>query len=245
MKHIQAILIGIAVVTVILVVILYGNRKTVSPPVQTSSIVGCYVAHNANDVYTLHIESEQAGAVSGTLAFDNFDKDSSSGSLNGTYKNNILLGDYAFRSEGMDSVMQVVFKKSGNDFIRGYGPVNQDGTRFTDTNNITYDASSALSVFKKESCTVTTSAVTFPHGGENLVAGQTYTLTWSGGPDPIQIFLVNTALKSAGASVSISDRIYGVKNTGSYAYTVPATMLPGTYEFQIGNSTSNTFQVVK
>ena len=48
--------------------------------------------------------------------------------------------------------MQVIFKKTGDDFIRGYGEVKNEGTRFVDTNNITYDSSSPLSVFKKTEC---------------------------------------------------------------------------------------------
>ncbi len=87
------------------------------------------------------------------------------------------------------------------------------------------------------------SQITFPAGGETLIKGQTYTLQWTGGPEPTQIFLIDTSLKSAGASVSISDRIYGIKNTGSYVYKVPTTVKDGIYEFQIGNKTSKTFEI--
>jgi hypothetical protein len=124
-----------------------------NPPAgETSSIAGCYVSRTGKDVYTLQVKPEEGNSVSGSLSFQNFEKDSSSGTFNGTYDDGILLGDYAFRSEGMDSVMQVIFKKSGDDFIRGYGDVNADGTSFTDIHNITFDPSSTLNVFKKEPC---------------------------------------------------------------------------------------------
>jgi hypothetical protein len=87
--------------------------------------------------------------------------------------------------------------------------------------------------------------IIFPIGKEKLVAGQTYTLKWSGGPDPMQIFLVDTSLKSIGTSVSISDRMYNIKNVGSYDYEIPAQLKPGIYEFQIGDQTSKTFEIVK
>lgn len=120
---------------------------------QVPSILGCYIAGTAKDVYTLNIQSETGENVLGTLAFKNFEKDSSSGTFSGTYNNGILLGDYAFQSEGTDSVMQVVFKKTGDNFIRGYGNVDYtNGIRFTDLNNITYDSSSSLAVFKKGLC---------------------------------------------------------------------------------------------
>lgn len=116
------------------------------------SILGCYRIRSEKDVYTLSIFEQEESDVEGTLEFDNFEKDSSSGTFEGTYENEILLGDYAFQSEGTNSVIQVTFKKSGEDFIRGYGPLNTDGTRFTDLSKVTYDSSAPLSVFKKEAC---------------------------------------------------------------------------------------------
>ena len=119
---------------------------------ESRSVLGCYIAGTPKDVYTLHIQSQEGEYASGTLVFKNFEKDSSSGTFIGTYKSGILLGDYAFQSEGLDSVIQVIFKKSGENFVRGYGEVNAEGNRFIDLNNITYDSSSSLSVFKKMDC---------------------------------------------------------------------------------------------
>ncbi len=135
-----------------------------APIVAEDSIMGCYAVNYNKDVYTLDIASQQGENVSGTLAFKNFEKDSSSGTFSGTYKDSILLADYAFRSEGTDSVMQVIFKKMGDDFVRGYGDVDAaTGTRFTDVNNINFDASSPLSVFtRQENCA--DSASTAPQG---------------------------------------------------------------------------------
>jgi len=118
---------------------------------QTESIEGCYVSRTDKDVYTLNIKNQDAASVSGTLAFKNFEKDSSSGNFAGTYNNGILFGDYSFASEGMDSVMEVAFKKEGDAFIRGYGPVIDQGTRFESLDTVTYERST-LSVFEKEAC---------------------------------------------------------------------------------------------
>lgn len=101
---------------------------------------GCYVATLAKDVYSLAILSQEKEKVSGTLVFKNFEKDSSAGTFEGEYKDGILFGEYAFRSEGMDSLMQVIFKKTENGFQRGFGDVDEEtGTTFTDLNAITYD----------------------------------------------------------------------------------------------------------
>lgn len=86
--------------------------------------------------------------------------------------------------------------------------------------------------------------IIFPKGNEELTKGETYALKWVGGGNPIQIFLIDTALKPQGASVSVADRIYNVENKGTYEYVVPQTVPNGVYEFQIGNRTSATFQIV-
>ncbi len=138
------------IVTVVLIAIIgtfiafWAKQKPVevpNPPAtsQVESIKGCYVATLAKDVYTLKVLSQTGENFIGTLEFKNFQKDSSSGTYVGTYKDGILLGDYAFRSEGMDSVMQVIFKKIGNDFVRGYGDLTATGDRFTDISKVTFD----------------------------------------------------------------------------------------------------------
>ena len=145
------------IIIVILVIIVLGTlfyfNRTKSVPINEeikivaeNGIKGCYVATLGKDVYTLTILSQQGESFEGTLKFKNFEKDSSSGTFNGTYKDGILLGDYSFQSEGMDSVMQVIFKKIGDDFIRGYGDVNANGNRFTNINDITYDQSAIFKV---------------------------------------------------------------------------------------------------
>ena len=128
------------------------------PPIETTenSIVGCFVVNFNKDVYTLNILSQLGEAVKGILVFKNFEKDSSSGTFEGRYQDGILLGDYSFRSEGTDSVVQVIFKRSGNDFIRGYGVMNKTGDHFADLSNIIYDQLAPLAVFKSsnEDCAI-------------------------------------------------------------------------------------------
>lgn len=129
------------------------NSNGETPVVSESSIEGCYVATLAKDVYTLTIVSENEGTFAGSLSFKNFEKDSSSGTYNGTYKDGVLLGDYSFQSEGMNSVMQVIFKKEGEAFVRGFGEVNETGERFVDLENITYDNSYKFEA-STENCSV-------------------------------------------------------------------------------------------
>lgn len=88
-------------------------------------------------------------------------------------------------------------------------------------------------------------AITFPKGGEELVQGQSYELTWTGGrEETLQLFLIDTSLKDQGASVSISDKVNSIPNIHSYVYKIPENLKPGTYEIQIGKETSNRFEIV-
>jgi membrane-bound inhibitor of C-type lysozyme len=113
-----------------------------APAVTEQSIAGTYIGHLANDVYILSILSEQGESFTGTLDIKNFEKDSSTGTLSGTYKNGYLLADYTFQSEGTESVNWVAFKKVDGGFIRGSGNINPETkTQSIDLNKITFDSS--------------------------------------------------------------------------------------------------------
>jgi len=143
-NYLKVIIILIIIIALGALVYFYNTKSTLSeqPPITSGDkIEGCYVATLGKDVYSLKILSQNGEEFKGTLVFKNFQKDSSSGQYNGTYKDGILLGEYSFDSEGMHSVMQVAFKKYGKDFIRGFEDVEVEGTRFVDINKITYDPS--------------------------------------------------------------------------------------------------------
>lgn len=152
MKNNLNLIVGLIIVIVFGVLIYFITTKEKAPidnvpeVVVQDSALGCYVAKLSKDVYVLNIQSENNGIVSGMLAFNNYEKDSSSGSFEGEYSNGILLGNYRFNSEGMDSDMQVIFKKEGDTFVRGYGDVNTEGDKVTFKNldGIIYDTNSTF-----------------------------------------------------------------------------------------------------
>jgi hypothetical protein len=135
----------LVIIIIILLGILFYNRNkkdngTVTPPVtEQESVLGCYVATLGKDVYTIKIETQAGENVGGKLSFKNFEKDSSSGTFSGTYKDGILLGNYSFDSEGMHSDIQTIFKKTADGFVRGFGEMTSNGEKFADLGNITYD----------------------------------------------------------------------------------------------------------
>ncbi len=86
--------------------------------------------------------------------------------------------------------------------------------------------------------------ILFPKGGEKLVKGKTYRFRWRGGDSTLALFLIDSSLESQGASVSIADRKYHIRNTGSYEYTVPRRLKKGKYRLTIGKESSGYFEVV-
>jgi hypothetical protein len=63
------------------------------------------------------------GFINGTLVYNYFEKDKNKGTLQGRMKGELLIADYTFASEGVESVRQVVFKQHGDTFTEGYGEV--------------------------------------------------------------------------------------------------------------------------
>ena len=135
--------IGLLAASVVLVAVLayYGrnSQEQAQAPAAEPSVVGCYVATLGKDVYTMNLNSQIDKQVSGMLSFKNFEKDSSNGTFLGVYNGGLLVADYFFASEGMDSKMQVIFRKEGDNFVRGFGPMDASGEKFADFNNIKFD----------------------------------------------------------------------------------------------------------
>ena len=149
MKNPFKITVAILVVIIVAASIFYLKEKSApiieKPPIAVGkSVVGCYEARLGKDLYSLAILSQTGEAFKGTLSFKNYQKDSSSGPFLGTYIDGILLGEYSFQSEGMYSVIQVIFKKSVDGFIRGYGKMNAAGDRFANLKDITYNRSAVF-----------------------------------------------------------------------------------------------------
>jgi hypothetical protein len=156
-KSNKIILSVIIIIALGLIVYFINNKKEekieiIPTVVKGDSVVGCYVSKLAKDFYTLEIESDNNGNIVGRVAFNNFEKDSSSGIFKGTLSGDVLLGNYYFSSEGMNSNRQLIFKKDNNNFIEGFGEVKSlgDTESFINTQNITYDPK--MTFIKSDNC---------------------------------------------------------------------------------------------
>ncbi len=88
----------------------------------------CYLAITGMDSILMHIVIENT-AVAGHLHYRFSEKDKSGGNLFGIMRGDTLVADYKFIAEGMESEREVAFLKRGEEFIEGYGEVEEKDGR--------------------------------------------------------------------------------------------------------------------
>lgn len=100
---------------------------------------GCYTMIAKNDTAHLRLNVIDS-MVTGHLSYHLYEKDNNDGSLKGVVRDGLIIADYTFRSEGMMSVRQVVFKMTGTALAEGYGDLNTSGdtVRFNDVNKLEF-----------------------------------------------------------------------------------------------------------
>ena len=84
----------------------------------------CYQYVNDRDTVLLSISGE-AITVTGLLSYNYYQKDKSSGGIQGNMFGDTLIADYTFQSEGATSIREVAFLKKDSSFAEGYGDVEE------------------------------------------------------------------------------------------------------------------------
>lgn len=123
--------------------LLRSTIDSLTPRTAKVNVAGCYVGKLAKDRYVLSITEQNGINIKANIAYLNYQKDSSSGTFVGTYRDGILSGIYAFRSEGMDSRRELFYRQVNTGFIPGYGPVEMVGNeeRMKRPLNLTWNSS--------------------------------------------------------------------------------------------------------
>jgi hypothetical protein len=92
-----------------------------------SSLINCYQYTTGSDTIILKL-IHVGKSITGALVYKLKEKDKNKGTIQGYMRDNVLIADYTFLSEGVQSVRQVAFKLEGNSFIEGYGDnISQNG----------------------------------------------------------------------------------------------------------------------
>lgn len=120
------------------------NKKEPAKEI-THDLSGCYLRVLKRDTLALSIQ-QKGDSVTGKLSFNNYEKDGSTGTVNGSIENNTLKLFYNFQSEGMQSVMEVYFKIADDMLIHGVGEVaaKSDTTYYANPGQLTYPESNRL-----------------------------------------------------------------------------------------------------
>lgn len=105
----------------------------------------CYSFVRDRDTIKL-IVTVQENRVEGTLDFNFYEKDKSTGTILGEMEGDTLFADYHFSSEGLSSSRDVAFLREGKSFVMGTGEVQSSGTKevFKDRKTIRFDSGVVL-----------------------------------------------------------------------------------------------------
>lgn len=104
----------------------------------------CYSFEGNGNSVSLQMETE-GSEVSGTMVYSLAEKDKNTGTFKGIIENNIIVADYTFQSEGVESSRQIAFEIKGDQLIEGFGEMNEDGTKFKDVKELKFNSTMPLS----------------------------------------------------------------------------------------------------
>lgn len=100
----------------------------------------CYESVDQKDTVLLNA-SIHGDSVTGSLVYQFYEKDKNMGSILGTIKGDTLRGMYTFKSEGIESVREIVFLREDTLLREGYGNLTQKGDKvvFADLTQLKFD----------------------------------------------------------------------------------------------------------
>jgi hypothetical protein len=129
------------------------SMVTVNPVVVAdTSISGCYSLIAKRDTASLQLQ-RKGTTLTGSLSYNLYEKDRNDGTFTGEVSNGLLTGWYLFRSEGIMSVRQEIWK-IGTDRLwpaQGQVVVRNDTMMFTNPEKLSFDTSRA---FVKVQCII-------------------------------------------------------------------------------------------
>jgi hypothetical protein len=121
------------------------KQESTKTDVKTTQTETCYQHTKDSSTIRLNIFIKD-NTVTGNLTYDYYQKDKSQGTIKGELKSDTLFADYTFMSEGIESVREVIFLKTVNGWVEGYGEIDDKAGKvfFKDKNKITFDNNAVL-----------------------------------------------------------------------------------------------------
>lgn len=129
-----------------------GQQGNAGNAGKEAPLTGCYLRALERDSLMARL-TQDGNKISGTLHFDNYQKDGSRGTVEGSIEGEVVKLIYRFQAEGMSSISEVYFKRTPNGLIHGIGEVSVkgDSAYFTNPATISYLPEQEL---KKVDCAV-------------------------------------------------------------------------------------------
>jgi hypothetical protein len=103
-----------------------GAQETSGQPDLPDNV--CFAYAQNDDIIGLTL-TMNGNKVNGKLAYAVAEKDRNSGTIDGSWKGDTLIGEYSFHSEGRLSTREIVFLRKGDTLVEGYGEVEQVNTK--------------------------------------------------------------------------------------------------------------------
>jgi hypothetical protein len=97
---------------------------TVVTTAKPIALNGCYQMILKKDTALLSLAVHDS-TVTGNLQYHWYARDANHGTIKGVLRNNTIYADYTFRSEGLTSVREVVFKVVNDQLVLGYGDLTE------------------------------------------------------------------------------------------------------------------------
>lgn len=124
------------------------TQETIAPVTETvkpeETKTTCYSYEENGDSVSLQMKTI-GNEVTGSMVYSLAEKDKNTGTFKGTINNNILIADYTFQSEGVESTRQIAFEIKGDQLIEGYGDMTDDGIKFKDVAQLKFTSTMPLS----------------------------------------------------------------------------------------------------
>ena len=92
-----------------------------------------------------------SGAVTGSLSYKFYEKDSNKGEIDGKLNGDTLIADYKFMSEGILSTRQVIFLIKDSTATEGYAAMEEKNGKMVFKNINTVDFTKGI-VLRKTTC---------------------------------------------------------------------------------------------
>ena len=129
-----------------------NNKDTLIAPKNSTSLNNelCFSKMEKDTVF-LQIAMHDS-AASGNLNYHLFEKDANSGTIKGKFYGDTLIADYNFKSEGIESVRQVIFLIKDSTAIEGFGEMKEENGRMIFKNLHDLNFQNGL-ILKKTDCT--------------------------------------------------------------------------------------------